>query len=53
MLKIFFLIVAFLFCNLILVLILSAIYSIVNAYIEDITGISLSDRIKNYLADRR
>ena len=40
------LIMGILFANLIIVLFLIAIYNLIDAFIEDVTGTSLSDKIK-------
>lgn len=40
------LIMGILFTNLLILLFLIAIYSLINAFIEDVTGTSLSDKIK-------
>lgn len=40
------LIMGILFANLIILLFLVAIYNQINAFIEDVTGTSLSDKIK-------
>ena len=41
-----FLIIGILCANLIILLFLMGIYNLINAFIEDVTGTSLSDKIK-------
>ena len=46
------LIAAILFINLIILLLLVGIYNLVDAFIEDITGTSLSEKIKEKMENK-
>jgi len=50
--KFILIILAILFLNLLLLLFLICIYNLINAFIEDVTGTSLSDKIKEKMENR-
>ena len=52
LLGIILLVIGLLFCNLITVLLLVGIYNLVDAFIEDITGTSLSEKIKEKMENK-